>query len=170
MPVTAVTLPTASFSTSVPAATIIIEPVLTTVISPADNIIGFQGDVVFDSSVVTFDPAAGQGTSKDGLTIGADWTVSGSIINTGPGVTKALRVTAISQDQIPLNGSGLLFNLRMKRVSSVAGASSTLVWGVDPRFFFFFDVDLNSIFPGSTPGSIITISAQNGNALRRRCK
>ena len=62
-----VTLPTASFDTPVPSATNIILPVATTQIDPFPNpgpnsapnpgdpgYIGFQGDFIFDSTVITF--------------------------------------------------------------------------------------------------------------------
>src|SRR5437016_1720692 len=53
-----VALPMASFDNSVPASTVIIEPVTTTLIDPTttggNNYVGFQGDFVFDSAVATF--------------------------------------------------------------------------------------------------------------------
>src|SRR5450432_4194191 len=50
VPIT-VSLPIASFDTSVPIATVIIQPVNTTNIDPSLNYVGFQGDLTFDSAV-----------------------------------------------------------------------------------------------------------------------
>ena len=125
MPIT-VSLPIDTFDTSVPSATVIIEPVTTTLIDPPRglNYIGFQGDFTFDSAVVTF---ATPQVQPAGLTA-TNWNVSANILNTGPGTLKTLRISAFSLDFTPLNGMGTLFNLRMLRVSNTPGDTSPLVW------------------------------------------
>src|SRR4029078_11540070 len=105
-------LPTDSFDTSVPATTVIIEHVTTTNIPASLNYIGFQGDFIFDSAVISF---ASPYVTAAGLTAGT-WTVSGNILNTGPGTLKTLRVSAFVNDGVtPLSGSGTLYDLRMLR-------------------------------------------------------
>src|SRR6266850_1384303 len=123
-------LPVDSFNTSVPASTVIIEPVSTTLIDPTttggSSYIGFQGDFLFDSAVVTF---ATPQVAAAGLTTAVPWTVSANIINTGPGTFKTLRVSAFVGDGTTgLNGTGTLYNLRMLRVSSNPGDTSSLTW------------------------------------------
>src|SRR5438128_1614639 len=53
-----ISLPIASFDNSVPNSTVIIQPVMTTLIDNTTtgglNYVGFQGDFLFDSAVVTF--------------------------------------------------------------------------------------------------------------------
>jgi Carboxypeptidase regulatory-like domain len=137
-------------------ATLIIEPVVTTFIDPGLNYIGFQGDFTFDSSVVTFDTAASGPTQPAGVTA-TNWNVSAAILNSGPGAIKTLRISAFSQDQTPLNGSGTLFNLRMHRLSSTPGATSPLVWQPAPDNFIFLGADFNTHAPASTPSGLITI-------------
>jgi hypothetical protein len=129
------------------------ETVVTSEINAADNLVKFQGDFTFDSSVVTFqDPPV----SSDGLTA-SNWTVTGNVL--GAGTIKTLHVSASSNDSTPLSGSGTLFTLNMTRVSSTPGAVSPLVWRPDPDSFIFIDVDLNIHGPGSTPPGSISIEA-----------
>ena len=101
---------------------------MTTLIDPTTtaglNYVGFQGDFTFDSAVVTFLTASPGPTQGAGLT-GVNWNVSGNILNSGPGTTKTLRISAFSNDFTPLNGMGTLFNLRMLRVSNTPGDTST---------------------------------------------
>ena len=137
-PVT-VSLPTDTFDTSVPIATVIIEPVATTNIDAGLNYVGFQGDFTFDQTVVTFSSPPLQ---KAGLTAG-NWNVTGNVLP-GPGPIRTLRVSAFSNDFTPLSGSGTLYQLRMLRVSGTPGASTPLTWAASPDNFFFIDTDLNS--------------------------
>jgi hypothetical protein len=143
-----VSLPTNSFDTSIPIANVIFEPFVTTNIDPGLNYVGFQGDFTFDSAVVTF---AAPFVQAAGLTA-SNWNVSANILNTGPGTMKRLRISAFSLDFTPLNGSGLLFNLRMLRVSSTPGETSALVWAADPDNFIFIDADLNAHVPDQNNG------------------
>lgn len=149
-----VSLPTASLDNSVPISTIIPEPVSTTTIDAALNLVGFQGDFSFDETVITF---ATPPVQNAGLTAG-NWNVSGNIIP-GPGPIRTLRVSAFSNDFTPLSGSGTLYNLRMLRVSSTPGANSPLIWAADPNNFYFIDANLNTVIPSQTNGSI-TITGQ----------
>ena len=125
---------------------------VTSAIDPADNLIGFQGDFTFDSTVVTFQVPP---VSTAGLTVG-NWNVSGNVLP-GPGPIRTLRVSAFSNDFTPLSGSGTLYNLNMTRVSSTSGASTPLTWAAPPDNFIFIDFNLDSYAPGSTPPGSITI-------------
>ena len=153
-----VSLPIDTFDTSVPIATVIIEPVLTTLIDPATtaglNYVGFQGDFTFDSAVVSF-VTPGQ-VQKAGLTAG-DWNVSSNILNTGPGTLKTLRISAFSNDFTPLNGAGTLFELKMLRMSGTPGNTCPLVWAAAPQNFIFIDDNLDTHSPNQTNG-LITIT------------
>jgi hypothetical protein len=156
-----VSLPTASLDNSVPIATVIIQPVMTTLIDPTTtaglNYVGFQGDFTFDSAVLTFLTASPGPTQAAGLTA-VNWNVSGNVLNSGPGTIKTLRISAFSNDFTPMNGSGTLFNVRMLRVSSTPGATSPLVWKPEPDNFIFLDDNLDVHTPNQTNG-LITINA-----------
>src|SRR5438105_15124897 len=71
-----VSLPIATFDTSVPIGTVIIEPVASSNIDASRNYVGFQGDFTFDQTVVSFSSPPLQ---KAGLT-GGYWNVSGSVL------------------------------------------------------------------------------------------
>src|SRR4029079_8745898 len=103
---------------SVPASTVILEPVVTGNIDSSLNYVAFQGDFTFDETVATFSSPPVQ---KAGLTNG-NWNVSGNVLP-GSGPIRTLRVSAFSNDFIPLSGSGMLYQIRMLRVSSTGGAS-----------------------------------------------
>src|SRR5262249_30187524 len=107
-----VTLPTDSFDTSVSITTVITEPVVVTNVNPSLNIVGFQGDFTFDSNIVSFSSPY---VNAAGLTAGT-WTVAANVLNSGPGTTKTLRISAFVNDGVtPLSGSGTLFTMRMLR-------------------------------------------------------
>jgi hypothetical protein len=146
-----ISLPTATINTSVTNFT---QPVATSAINGADNLVGFQGDFTFDETVATFQspPVSGAGLT------GGNWNVSGNVLP-GAGPIRTLRVSAFSNDFVPLSGSGTLYNLNMTRVSNTSGASTALTWQTPPNDFYFIDVDLNSQTPGSTPPGSITIQA-----------
>jgi hypothetical protein len=146
-----ISLPKSAVGTNVTTFTL---PVMTSAINGGDNLVGFQGDFTFDSSVVTFVNSA---TSKAGLT-GGNWNVSSNVLGTG--TIKTLRISAFSNDFTPLSGSGVLFNLNFVRVSSTIGASTALVWAVAPDDFIFIDTTLNTRIPGNIPAGSITIGAQ----------
>jgi len=116
-------------------------PVTTTAIDAKNNLVGFQGDFTFDERVVSFQEPVIQ---KAGIT-GGNWNVSGNVLP-GQGPIRTLRISAFSNDFVPLNGSGILFELRMKRVSK-GGESSPLKWAAPPDHFFFIDADLNTQGP-----------------------
>ena len=120
----------------------------------ADNLVGFQGDFTFNSSVVTFQstPVSGAGLTAN------NWNVTGNVIP-GTGPIRTLRISAFSNDFTPLSGSGTLFHLNMTRVSSTPGASTALTWVPPPDNFVFIDANLDSHAPGSTPPGSITIQA-----------
>lgn len=149
---TTVSLPTATFDISVPIDTVIIEPMVTTYIGPSLNYIGFQGDFTFDERVVSFTSPFVQAA---GLTA-TGWTVAANILP-GAGPIRTLRVLGYVNDGLtPLNGSGILYELRMLRVSSTPNASAPLTWAAPPDNFLFIDFDLNTVTPAQNNG-IITI-------------
>ena len=163
-----ITLPTAVFDPSVASTTNITLPVTTTQMDPGPNpspgdpgYIAFQGDFTFDSSVVTFQSPIVQ---PAGLT-GANWNVSANIISSGPGTTKILRVSAFSLDSTPLSGSGTLYNLIFRRVSSISGNTSPLTWRPIPDDFELIDQELNAFSPSQNNG-LITITG-TGPTQRR---
>jgi len=155
--VSMVSLPVANVGTSVTNVT---QPVTTTNIDVADNLVGFQGDFTFDSSVVTFQVAP---ASPAGLTA-TNWNVSANIL--GAGTIKTLRISAFSTTSTPLSGSGTLFNLNFTRVSNIVGASTPLQWAQAPNNFVFIDTSLNKQAPANTPDGSVTIvgpTASNGS-------
>ena len=128
-----------------------IAQVTTTTIDARNKLVGFQGDFTFDERVVTFQEPPVQNA---GLTAG-NWNVSGNVLP-GTGPIRTLRISAYSNDFTPLSGSGTLFELRMKRVSSTPGASTALTWAALPDQFILIDADLNTQAPGNAaPGSVI---------------
>ena len=124
--------------------------VTTSAIDRNANLIGFQGDFIFDERMVTFqDPPV----QTAGLT-GGNWNVSGNVLP-GPGPAasplKTLRISAFSLDLTPLSGSGKLFELNMKRKTS---DTTQLLW-VAPPNFIFIDRDLNTHKPANAvPGRV----------------
>jgi len=126
-------------------------------INGADDLVGFQGDFTFDSSIVTFQNPP---VSAAGLT-GTNWNVSGNVL--GSGTIRTLRVSAFSNDFTPLSGSGTLFNLNLTRVTSTPGASTALIWVAPPNDFYFIDADLENHPPGSTPPGSITLDPATFN-------
>jgi hypothetical protein len=121
-PAITVSLPSDTLDNSVPIATVFSEPVVTTNIDASLEYIGFEGDFTFDETVVTFsDPFVEQA----GLTA-SGWTVAGNILP-GPGPIRTLRVSAfVNNGTTALSGSGVLYNLRMLRVSSTPATTSAL--------------------------------------------
>ena len=87
-----------------------------------------------------------------------NWNVSGNILP-GGGTIKTLRISAFSNNFIPLSGSGTLFHLNMTRVSNTSGANTALTWAAPPDDFYFIDTNLASRAPNSTPPGSITFQA-----------
>jgi hypothetical protein len=144
--VAAVALPNIAVDTSVTDSS---AEVTTSTIDAKNNLIGFQGDLTFDSTVLTFESPPVQ---PAGLT-SVNWDVSGNILP-GPGPIRTLRISAFSLGFTPLSGSGALFELRMTRVSKEAQVTQ-LFWAPPPDHFLFIDADLNTQKPGYTgPGSV----------------
>ena len=146
--VATVSLPVATINSSL---TTFVQPVATSAINPADNLVGFQGDFTFNSSVVTFQSTPTQGA---GLTAN-NWNVTSNIIP-GTGSIRTLRISAFSNSFVPLSGSGTLFQLNLVRLGG-NGTSTALTWVPDPRNFVFIDANLDKHAPGSTPPGNITI-------------
>jgi hypothetical protein len=128
-------------------------PVTTSAIDAKNNLVGFQGDFTFDERVVTFQSPFVQ---KAGLT-GGNWNVSGNVLP-GTGPMRTLRISAFSNDFVPLNGSGTLFELKMTRVTKAA-ESTPLKWVAPPNHFFFIDADLNTQAPGTAESGKVTLAA-----------
>jgi len=125
--------------------------VTTSAIDGKNKLVGFQGDFTFDERVVTFQSPPVQ---KAGITSG-NWNVSGNVLP-GKGPIRTLRVSAFSNDFVPLSGSGTLYELRMTWVSKADQSKSTpLLWAAPPDHFFFIDADLNTQKPGdAASGSV----------------
>jgi hypothetical protein len=145
--VAALSLPNVSASLSVTSFT---APVTTAALDPRDDLVGFQGDFIFDSTVVSFqDPPV----REAGLTA-RDWNISANVLP-GEGNLRTLRVSAFSKYFAPLRGSGTLFELRMTRVSRSTDAVTQFVWAAPPDNFVFIDYNLQRRVPQSTaPGSV----------------
>jgi hypothetical protein len=128
-------------------------PVLTLTIDAADNLIWFQGDILFDSSVVTFPTTPVQ---PAGLTAN-DWIVSGNVV--GKNKLKTLQIVGYSISQTtPLQGSGTLFELKFNRArGGRPGAGTSLTWAPSGSFFFV-DSQANARAPASTPPGRISIA------------
>ena len=123
--------------------------VTTTAIDAKNKLVGFQGDFTFDERVVSF---RSEPVQKAGIT-GGNWNVSGNVLP-GAEPIRTLRISAYSNDFVPLNGSGTLFELRMTRVSKAARGTQ-LIWAAPPDQFIFIDADLNTQSPGNAaPGSV----------------
>jgi CSLREA domain-containing protein len=156
-----VSLPITNISSVAPPFT---RPVTTSAISAGDNLIGFQGDFTFDTSVVSFQSPA---VSAAGLTA-TNWNVSANIL--GAGTIKTLRISAFSTDFTPLSGSGTLFNLNFVRVSSMPAATTALTWAASPNNFEFINASLAAQLPGSTLAGSVTLgtaTAANGTITGR---
>jgi FtsP/CotA-like multicopper oxidase with cupredoxin domain len=128
-------------------------PLVASVIDPKSNLVGFQGDITFDSRVITFesDPVR-----KGALTSG-NWNVSGNVLP-GTGPMRTLRISAYSEDFRPLAGGGPLLELKMTRVSK--GARSTaLSWARAPDQFFFIDGDIAVQQPGQAISGNVALTA-----------
>ena len=116
-------------------------PVSTSMIDAKNKLVGFQGDFTFDERVITFqDPVI----QKAGIT-GGNWNVSGNVLP-GQGPIRILRISAFANDFAPLNGSGTLFELRLRRVAK-GGETTVLQWKPAPDNFIFIDADLNTQKP-----------------------
>ena len=138
-----------------------IQPVLTSPISASSNLVAFQGDFTFDSTVVSFQNPP---ISKAGMTDG-NWNVSGNVVP-GTGSIRTLRVSAFVQDGFsPLSGSGILYNLNLKRISGNQGATSPLNWAPDPDNFVFYNTDLEIHVPGKAVSGRMTIAPNWARAV-----
>ncbi len=145
-----ISLPKANVNGSVGNFT---QPVTASLISPAANLIGFQGDFTFDSRVIAFQdsPVSGAGMTE------SNWNVVGNVLP-GDGPMRTLRVSAFAMDGFtPLTGSGVLYNLNMILATKTPGANSALTWAILPDNFLFFDTDLNIHQPINAVGGNITV-------------
>ena len=59
--------------------------------------------------------------SQSGGITASNWNVSANILPGGGPTSRILRISAFSLDFTPMSGSGLMFNLKMFRVSSTPG-------------------------------------------------
>ncbi len=145
--VTEVALPQVAVDRS--AQTFVTE-VTTATIQAEDQLVGFQGDFTFDERVIGFQS---EPVEKAGLTSG-NWNVSANILP-GEGPIRTLRVSAISNDQTPLAGSGTLFNLNMIRTSDEPG-NTALTWAQGAAQFMFINGNIQSLVPRTVvPGEVV---------------
>jgi Dockerin type I domain len=173
------TCPSLPISVALPVAFIgpspsgvVLMPVTTTFIDntipPGDpsGSIGFQGDFLFDSAVLTFLTASPGPTQAAGLTA-VNWNVSGNVLNTGPGTMKTLRISAFSNNFTPLNGMGTLFNLRVQAQTSTFGSSTPLTWAplCGGNEFVFIDCTLNSYDPRQQNNGLVAIQGPGVNIV-----
>jgi len=121
-------------------------------ITARDNLVGFQADVNFDSTAITF---ANESVQKAGLTNG-DWNVNGRVLD-GPGPIRTLRISAFSNDFEPLAGEGTLFELLIVRTGKTDQITQ-LFWAQRPDHLIFIDADLKTHKPGYTAAGSITPS------------
>jgi hypothetical protein len=112
--------------------------VTTSAIDRKNKLVGFQGDFTFDERAVTFGSPPVQNA---GLTAG-NWSVLGSVLP-GKGPIRTFRVSAFANDFAPLSGSGVLFELRLNRISKTS-QSTRLDWAASPDNFIFIDADLKN--------------------------
>ena len=131
--------------------------VTSTAIAAKNRLVGFQGDLIFDERMITFESEPVQ---KAGLT-GGDWNVSGNVL-AGPGPIRTLRISAFSNDFTPLSGTGTLFELRMKSVSRTPSASIELVWAQAPGNFVF----IRSNFEVQSPSNALPDSVTQQRSSR----
>jgi hypothetical protein len=128
-------------------------PVTTTRLDAEEKLVAFQGDFTFDSSVVNFETPA---VARAGLTAVGNWSLMANVL--GKGKIKTLRVSCLGLDgQAVLAGEGVLFELRMRRVSGKSGASTSLNWSAAPDNFIFIDENLQSRPPVSARHGKITL-------------
>ena len=121
-------------------------PVKTSKIDAKSNIVGFEGDFLFDERVVTLSDSE-RPVQNAGLTAG-NWNVSGHVLP-GNGPIRALRVSAYSTDFRPLEGAGTLFDLRVEHVNAKA-KDGPLIWAASPANFIFITSDLQIQRPSNT--------------------
>ena len=151
-PLIKISLPVESLDNTVPINNVFLMPIMTTDLDPVLGYVGFQGDFTFDETVVTFQSPF---VEPAGLT-SSGWFVSGNVLD-GPGPIRILRVSAFSGQLIPLDGEGVLYNLRVQRVSDTPGTASPLIWRIYPNGFEYIDSNLNEVLPTQSQGRI-TIS------------
>lgn len=111
--------------------------VTSSVIDPRSKLVGFQGDILFDSKLITFEQ---EPVRRAGMTAG-NWNVSANVLP-GSGPIRTLRVSAYSEDFTPLVGAGTLFEFKIARVNKSV-KTSRLFWASAPNDFVFIDSDLN---------------------------
>ena len=119
--------------------------VTTSAIDAKENLVGFQGDLTFDERVIQF---ASTPIEQAGLTA-ENWTVAGNVLP-GEGPIRTLRISAFSNDFIPLSGSGTLFELKIAQVNQ-GRTFSSLVWALPPDDFIFINADLQIQRPRNAP-------------------
>lgn len=124
----------------------------TSAIDASEHLIGFQGDLTFDERVVAFEDVPVQ---RAGLT-GGNWNVSGNVL-AGEGPIRTLRVSAYSNDFVPLSGAGTLFEMRMINISKVTEGVH-LLWAAPPNEFIFVDTELNIRKPVSAHSGVIALT------------
>src|SRR5947207_13987604 len=127
-------------------------------IDPALHYNGFQGDLIFDSAIAVPSPTNNP-VARFGLTGDGSWNVSGQVLNSGPGTLKTLRVSAfVGEADVWTSGSGPLYVIHWKRVSSTVGQSTALTWAPYPNDFIFIDDNLEGWSATPQNNGMITIT------------
>jgi hypothetical protein len=128
-------------------------------VDPALQYNGFQGDLIFDSAIAEPFLIHGNPVARGGLTSNSPWNVSGVVLNSGPGTLKTLRISAFGNtvDNV-INGSGPLFVIHWKRVSSTVGQSAPVTWAPSPNDFIFIDCNLDAWAATPQNNGMITIT------------
>src|SRR5262249_29138913 len=107
------------------------QAVITSAIDPSENLVGFQGDFLFDERVIQFDsePVAAAGLTSSG------WNLIGNVLD-GPGPMRTLRLSAYSTSLTPLSGSGILFALRLAKIIPTEQRFPLIPLTPSSNFFF----------------------------------
>jgi hypothetical protein len=122
-------------------------------IDAAHQLVGFQGDFTFDSSVISFQNPP---VARAGLTAQGNWSLAANVLGTGK--IRTLRVSCFALDATSvLSGEGPLFDLRFTSTTSKTNASTALVWSAEPNNFIFIDADLQRRTPASAPQGKLTL-------------
>ena len=133
------------------------QPVVTSAINAADNLVGFQGDFTFDETVVTFQSPP---VSAAGLTnTTGGWSVLGNVL-AGPGPIRTLR--SLGHRERYRHGAvrvGDSVQSEHDQGEQHAGCEHGADLGRAPDNLMFFDVNGDPHAPGSTPPGSITIQA-----------
>jgi hypothetical protein len=130
------------------------------------NLQAFQGDFIYDSSVISFQDNNSVTPGPVMTNNGGQWSLMANPNLTHTDATmKTLRVTAFCLNNVGLATEGassnVLFMLNVKRVGK-AGTSTAMTWGSQPeKHFRFFDVEGFERIPANAPAGKIRVPTSN---------